>query len=300
MHTVGQGWVVLTKIGPREDPIGWFSNDTAISGAPLDEVQQESLAVYCSLLGNIIVRKRAAQEREILINALEAKNAELERFTYTVSHDLKSPLITIRGFLGFLQKDAEAGNFDRLRADVARISEATDKMQRLLNELLELSRIGRIVNPPQEVSMTQLVQEALALVEGRIAARGARVEVMADLPPVLVDRVRIVEALQNLFDNAMKFMGDQPEPRLEIGVRADTDPPVFFVKDNGIGIHPRYHERVFGLFDKLDAKSEGTGVGLALVKRIIQVHGGRVWVESAGPGHGTTFCFTLPVAKAQA
>ena len=297
-RAAGDGWVMITKIGPREDPIGWFSNDTAISGAAVDEIQQESLAVYCSLLGNIIIRKRVAQEREALINQLEAKNAELERFTYTVSHDLKSPLITIRGFLGFLQKDAEAGNFDRLRADIARISDATNKMQRLLNELLELSRIGRIVNPPQEIPLTQLVQEALTLVEGRINARGAQVAVAPDLPVVSVDRVRIIEALQNLFDNAMKFMGDQPEPRLTIGVRANTDPPVFFVADNGVGIDPQYHERVFGLFDKLDAKSEGTGVGLALVKRIIQVHGGRIWVESAGQGTGATFCFTLPVVKA--
>ena len=297
MRTVGTGWVAITKIGPREDPIGWLSNDTASSGKPLDEVLQESLAVYCSLLGNIIIRKRTAQERETLINQLEAKNAELERFTYTVSHDLKSPLITIRGFLGFLQPDAETGNFDRLRSDVARITAATDKMQRLLNELLELSRIGRIVNAPQEISMTQLAQEALSLVEGRVTASKAQVEITPDLPTVQVDRVRLVEALQNLFDNAMKFMGDQPEPRLEIGLRADADPPVFFVKDNGIGIDPKYHDRVFGLFDKLDAKSEGTGVGLALVKRIIQVHGGRIWIESAGLGTGTTFCFTLPGVK---
>ncbi len=116
------------------------------------------------------------------------------------------------------------------------------------------------------------------------------------MPHVVGDRTRLVEVVQNLLDNAVKFMGDQAEPLIEIGVRSDEAGPVFFVKDNGVGIDPRYQDKVFGLFDKLDPRSEGTGIGLALVKRIITVHGGRVWIESAGPGAGTTFCFTLPEA----
>jgi two-component system, chemotaxis family, sensor kinase Cph1 len=100
--------------------------------------------------------------------------------------------------------------------------------------------------------------------------------------------------VQNLVDNAAKFTGDQIEPRIEIRVRDEEKEQVFFVRDNGQGIDPRYHDKVFGLFDKLDPRSEGTGIGLALVKRVIEVHGGRVWVESAGPGYNATFCFTLP------
>jgi PAS domain S-box-containing protein len=293
-YEAGMGWVALTLIGSSDEVIGVFSNDSAISQAPVDEVQQEALAIYCSLLGNIIIRKRSAQEREKLINELEAKNAELERFTYTVSHDLKSPLITIRGFMGFLEHDAAAGNLDRLRSDLARITQATDKMQRLLNELLELSRIGRLVNAPERVAFGTLAREAVALVEGRLSARGVRVEIAPDLPDVYVDRARLVEVLQNLVDNAAKFMSDQPEPLIEIGMRTENKQRIFLVRDNGLGIDPTYHDKVFGLFDKLDPKSEGTGIGLALVKRIIEVHGGRVWVESAGVGHGATFCFTLP------
>jgi signal transduction histidine kinase len=215
-----------------------------------------------------------------------------------VSHDLKSPLVTIRGFLGFVEKDALAGNMERLKADMARITGATDKMQRLLNELLELAHIGRMMNPPQAVPFETVVGEALELVRGCIQERGVLVTVAPGLPTVYGDRVRLIEVVQNLVDNAAKFMGNQPAPRIEIGqcgVDADGK-PILFVRDNGIGIESQYHERIFGLFDKLDARTEGTGVGLALVRRIIEVHGGRIWVESRGADSGATFYFTLPAS----
>ncbi len=245
---------------------------------------------------DISARKQAEAEREQLITELEDKNAELERFSYTVSHDLKSPLITIRGFLGFLEKDAATGNLDRLRADVARIAEATTRMQQLLDDLLELSRIGRTMNPLEEVPFEMIVREAVELVRGRLMARGVQVEIADNLPAVYGDRARLVEVVQNLVDNAAKFMGDQPEPRLTIGTLGAerSGMPIFFVQDNGLGIEPQYHERIFGLFNKLDVKSEGTGVGLALVKRIVDLHGGHIWVESDGTGQGSTFFFTLP------
>jgi len=239
-------------------------------------------------------RKRAAQERKRLIAELEAKNAELERFTYTVSHDLKSPLITIQGFLGQLEQDAITGKTDRIKGDVARIRNAAESMHEFLDELLELSRIGRVAKPAEEISLASLAREAVSLLAGPIAERGARVEIPPDLPVVFGDRRRLVEVLQNLIENAVKFMGDQPEPRVEIGARNDGDETVCYVRDNGTGIDPRYHERVFDLFEQLDPQQEGTGVGLALVKRIIEVHGGRIWVESEGQGQGCTFCFTLP------
>jgi signal transduction histidine kinase len=112
------------------------------------------------------------------------------------------------------------------------------------------------------------------------------------------DRARLLEVLQNLVDNAAKFMGDQERPRIEIGVRQEAGESVIFVRDNGQGIEERFKERVFGLFEKLDPASEGSGVGLALVKRIVEFHGGRVWLESDGAGQGTTVCLTLPEAAA--
>jgi PAS domain S-box-containing protein len=249
--------------------------------------------IFTGIIRDISERRRAEHERDRLIVELEAKAAEMERFTYTVSHDLKSPLITIRGFLGLLEKDMAAGDARRLKEDIAHIQEAVRRMQMLLDELLTLSRVGRLSNPPQEISMSELAREAVDQVAGQIAERDVRVVIAPDLPRVYGDYPRLLEVLQNLVDNAVKFAGDQPEPRVEIGAREEGEEPIFFVRDNGIGIDPRYHQKIFGLFERLSADTEGTGIGLALVKRIIEVHGGRIWVESA-IGQGTTFLFTLP------
>jgi signal transduction histidine kinase len=232
---------------------------------------------------------------------LEARSAELERFTYVVSHDLKSPLVTIRGFLGYVERDARAGDLTRLEADVARIRSATDRMGRLLDDLLELSRTGRIDRPTRDVPLLEIVREARGLVEGRLGARGVRVEVEGPLPGVHGDPERLVELLQNLLDNAAKFAGDREDPRVWIGSRPCEDGLVqVFVRDNGIGIEPAHCERVFELFHRLDPRSEGTGLGLALARRIVENHGGRIWAESAGLGQGTTFFFTLPEARVAA
>jgi signal transduction histidine kinase len=236
-------------------------------------------------------------ERETIIKELEAKNAELERFTYTASHDLKSPLITISGFIGLLEADAKLENKEKFKRDLQRIYEAAEKMKRLLDELLELSRIGRIVNPPEETSFREVAEEAVSLVRGRLTAGSIQVRIQDPLPIVSGDRPRLVEVMQNLIDNAAKFMGDQPEPTVAIGAREEDNEWIFFVHDNGIGIETKHQQKIFGLFDKLDPRTEGTGVGLALVKRIVEVHGGRVWVESEGKGKGSTFCFTLPIIE---
>ncbi len=247
-------------------------------------------------------RRVATELRESLIAELEAKNDELERFTYTVSHDLKAPLVTIRGFLGFLKEDAAAVASDpaaagRVDRDVGRIDDAAAKMAGLLEDLLALSRIGRQTGQLEDVALGEIAREARELVAGAIAQGGVEVEIASDLPAVCGDRVRLVELVQNLIENAVRYMGDQPSPRIEIEMRVTAATPVFFVRDNGIGIDPRYHEKVFGLFERLDPQAtEGTGVGLALVQRIVELHGGRIWVESEGEGQGSTFCFTLPAA----
>jgi signal transduction histidine kinase len=226
---------------------------------------------------------------------MEQRNAELERFTYTVSHDLRSPLVTVSGFISLVEKDIEEGRRDRTHEDIARIRRATQNMDRLLKELLELSRIGRVASAREPVPLRALAEEAAGALAGRLEAAGVSLEIGEDLPVVFGERPRLLEVLQNLIDNAAKFMGGQSDPRVRVGWRQGPEGTVCFVEDNGRGIPPEYHQRVFGLFERLDPRTEGTGIGLALVKRIVEVHGGRVWVESAGAG-GTRMCFTLETA----
>ncbi|MBF0560183.1 MAG: GHKL domain-containing protein, partial [Nitrospirae bacterium] len=153
-----------------------------------------------------------------------------------------------------------------------------------------------MVNPPVRVLLGELLDEALGAVAGGIMERGVEVKVYNKTMPLYGDRARLVEIWQNMVENAVKYMGEQSEPRIEIGVETRGADYVFFVRDNGIGVDQRYKYKVFGLFEKLDPKSEGTGIGLALVKRIVELYKGNIWLESAGVGHGTCFWFTLPEA----
>ena len=257
--------------------------------APYDDSDVLQLTLLMGTVWKIVERMEKGAE-------IEKKNAELERFTYTVSHDLKSPLVTIKTFLGYLEEDIKQPDNPRIQQDLGFMHTAADKMSQLLDELLELSRVGRVVNPPQNIAFRELVDEAVRLDAGRISERGATVEIIDSLVVLSGDRARLVEIWQNLIENAVKYSGDEPAPHIEIGCSQEGGATVFFVRDNGIGIDPRYHEKIFSLFDKLDQKSEGSGMGLALVKRIVETYSGRIWVESEGAGHGSCFRFTLPEA----
>jgi signal transduction histidine kinase len=239
---------------------------------------------------------RDITERKRQEDELKQKNAEMERFTYTVSHDLKSPLVTVKTFLGYLEQDLARPDMERVKQDVTYMHGATKKMGLLLDELLNLARVGRKSNPPVRVTFRELAEEAVRLVAGRISAGGVKVQVADAVVTLEGDRPRLMEIWQNLVENACKFMGKQSQPQVEIGVEQRGPETVFFVRDNGMGIDPRYQAKVFGLFEKLDPKDEGTGMGLALVKRIVELYQGRIWVESAGTGQGANFLFTLPGA----
>jgi signal transduction histidine kinase len=242
-------------------------------------------------IGNDITEQKKMEDE------LKAKNAEMERFIYTVSHDLRSPLITISGFVGMLKKDIENNKREDIETDLEQIKNAVEKMDHLLRDTLELSRIGGIVNPPEDVSFKEIVKDVLDQISGEIGSKEKDIEISLEDSIskkdkiVHVDRMRIVEVLTNLIGNGIRYMGDQVHPKIEIGYKDGA----FFVRDNGIGIPPDQHEKVFDLFYKLNKDSEGEGAGLAIVKRIVDVHGGQIWIESEGKHReGSTFYFTLP------
>ena len=284
---------------PGENTLGVLAlfskqNITVDEDAQLDSLSNTITRVIQSAR----VDEELRQYRDLLEDRVRERTAEMERFIYTVSHDLRSPLVTLSGFVGLLKDDMEMGDSQRAFSDLLTMNEAITKMDRLLMDTLELSRIGRVINPIENASFDHIVREALGQTADRIRSRNVAVSVAQDLPDVRVDMPRIVEVLVNLIENSIKYMGDQEGPTIEIGSRKDSEETVFFVRDNGIGIDPKEHDKVFGLFYKVDSKSEGTGAGLSIVKRIIEVHGGRIWIESE-LGKGCTVCFTLPLADYQ-
>ncbi len=230
---------------------------------------------------------------------LRFKNSELEHFVYTISHDLKSPLVTISTFLEHLQTDLKSSNEASIKEDFAYIQSATDKMGNLLSELLEFSQVGSITVNPVKVGLTEIIHESLFQVAGQISQHGVAVKTCKTKLQLYGNRNRLVAIWQNLVDNAVKYMGTQPRPQITLGIKATGSETVFFVCDNGMGIEKEHHETIFGLFSKLDTGIEGTGLGLAMVKRIVETYGGRIWVESAGKGQGACFHFTLPRALSE-
>ncbi len=258
--------------------------------------KQFSISVVSPKPGRFAIVFEDITERKRQQEALRQKNTELERFIYTVSHDLKAPLVTIKTFLEYLESDRLKADAGRIEKDMFFMRSAADTMAKLLDELLEMSRIGRVVNPSLRVTFGDLVEDARNTVAGRLAERGVKVRVGDEPLTLFGDRRRLAEIWQNLIENAAKFMGDQAAPLIEIGLEPAGQKTIFFVRDNGIGIDPRHHGKIFGLFESLDPKIEGTGLGLALVKRIVELYGGTVAVESKGAGRGSTFRFTLPRA----
>ncbi len=256
---------------------------------PNDELS----AINECLQREISLRKQLEKECERLTLALQAKNAELEKFIYTISHDLRSPLLTIAGFADFMETDAADGNLVRVKSDAQHIQNAIDKMQNLLENLLCISRIGRVDNVPEEVSMEALAREAVVQVSGQIAKAGIRVEIHADMPVVFVDRKRYLQVMHTLIDNAVRYMGSQPEPHVEIGARKGGEETICYVKDNGVGIEPCNHDKIFNFGEMRNNKTNAASMGMATAKRIIELNGGRIWVESGGKGQGCAFCFTV-------
>ena len=240
-----------------------------------------------AFIRDITERKRAEEE-------LQKKNAEIEQFIYTVSHDLRSPLVTIKTFMGYLESDLTESFNDRVAQDMQFIHNAADKMKLLLDELLEMSRIDRIETPPVRVSLMGVLAEVQDILAGIISEQRVEIQLPDTDLMLFGDRPRLCQLWQNLIENAIKYSSDGCIPRVELGVQQESSESVFFVKDNGIGIEPQYSSKIFGIFEKLNPKSPGAGLGLSMVQRIVERCGGRVWVESDGICKGSCFFFTLP------
>jgi len=271
-------------IFPFNGYAGWASDTSSL----LKNAAGEIIGVI-GMVRDITARKQAEEE-------LNRKNAEIEQFIYTVSHDLRSPLVTVKTFMGYLEKDLLGDNQEQLAQDIQYIHGAADKMKMLLDELLELSRVGRIETTPVSVALSEVLAEAQDALAGVINERTVDIR-LSDTDLMLIgDRPRLCQIWQNLIENAIKYSRADCVPRIELGVQQERGETVFFVKDNGIGIDPQYHSKIFGIFEKLNPRSPGAGMGLSLVQRIVEKCDGRIWVESEGNDKGSSFFFTLPVA----
>lgn len=256
--------------------------------------EPDGSVLFNGYVHDISARRNVEIERELLIAELSERNAAMEQFTYAISHDLKSPLVTIRSYLSAIEEDIRNGNQARALVDLGRVRGAADKMARMQADLLELSRIGRVQHNPAEVAVDEVVREACELLAGPIKESGVRVVIDTGGARVRADRGRALQILQNLLDNAIKCLGKQADPCIEITCRVEGGCATTSVRDNGIGIARAHFGRIFGLFEKLDPRADGTGVGLALVRGIVEAHGGKIWVESDGPGTGSVFHVRLP------
>jgi PAS domain S-box-containing protein len=244
-----------------------------------------------AILGNIvdISRQKYAEEE------LRKTNEELKNFVDVVSHDLKTPIIAIQGFSARLRKTYQEKMGDKGRQYLSQIETSARRMEALVSDLLELSRIGRVVSTFSDVSSMEIVENVTAGLQDRLKDRGIKLAVAESLPTIHCDGERIYQVFENLIVNAIKFIGDSENPKIEIGYEDKGAFHQFDVRDNGVGIDPKWHRKVFEIFRRLKEieDQEGTGLGLAIVYRIVSNHGGKVWVASE-KGKGATFYFTLP------
>ncbi|MBI2218881.1 MAG: GAF domain-containing protein [Candidatus Rokubacteria bacterium] len=296
------------KVGARAMAVVPLVAGTAVVGAlsvvfgarqPFTDEEKHLMQLLADQAAIVIQKARLSDEMQRTLEELEAKNAELDAFVYSVSHDLKAPLVAVQGMAGALLEDCADQLDEHGQHYVNRLQANVEQMERLIRDLLTLSRVGREGRGAGPVDLAEVVGDVLAELGEPIRARGIKVTV-GDLPELWGLRVQIEQLMRNLVGNAVKYIGDAATPTIEIGATRHADAWECRVRDNGIGIEPAYHEKVFEIFQRLgEVEVEGTGVGLALVKKIVDLAGGRAWVESA-KGEGATFRFTWPLEPVSA
>ena len=243
---------------------------------------------------DITALKEAEEKLTEERNLLARSNAELEQFAYVASHDLQEPLRAVASCVQLLQKRYQ-GKLDA-RADefIAHAVDGTKRMQALITDLLAYSRVGTRTHPFESVNCEEVLDDALANLTIAIQESGTAIK-RDPLPTVVADATQLGQIFQNLIGNAVKFRAEGRTPEIRVAAQRGTAEWTFSVGDNGIGIEPQYYERVFRVFQRLHTRTRypGTGIGLAICKKIVERHGGRIWIESR-PEQGTTFFFTLP------
>ncbi len=262
-------------------------------------LEQVSISVVRNQRGdvhNFVCFRTDITERKVIESALKLKSEEMERFIGIVSHDLRSPLITIQSFLELIEKAIPYEVHQQIDRDLDYIKGATERMDQLLSALLQFTRFDQAQTLPRAKAFSAIIGETLLVLNGLIKMYDVEIIVEPSLLILHGDILQLGQIWQNLIENAVKYRSSQVRPTIEIGTLSQQGERVFFVRDNGIGIKKENLDRVFDLFAQLDRSNEGAGLGLALVKKIISLYNGRIWAESEGAGRGSCFYFTLPLA----
>lgn len=261
----------------------------------VSEVERGKRRQYVGIVRDISERKRAEEELARHTDALARSNAELEDFTHVVSHDLKEPLRGIEAFSTFLEEEYSQTLDDQGRRYIDVLRGSAIRMRELIDDLLKLSRVGRSEPEYVRYPMESLLEEVAENMEFALKEKSATLQVEPDLPTITCDPLRLRQVFENLISNAIKYC-DKREPAIRVSSTEDAGFYTFTVADNGPGIDPRYHDKIFEVFQRLVHREEhaGTGIGLAICKKIVEGHGGKVWVESDGQGNGSTFFFSIP------
>ncbi len=254
-------------------------------------VLRDELGELTSAAGSFKQRNIALEESR---KELGRSNEELEQFVYTVSHDLKSPIVTSMGFISIIRKLADQGKYEQAVAKLDRVAGANERMSQLIRDLLELSRVGRMDMAKRLLDLNELLSNFAESQSIRLQSAGLSLLIASDLPVIYANESRVLQVFENILSNALKYACNEAGGRLEIHATEDEDWWYIFCQDNGPGIPSEYHQKVFGLFYRLDANTEGTGVGLAVVKKIMKFHGGDIQVEPQIEGEGAVFRLTFP------
>ncbi|MDD9951779.1 MAG: HAMP domain-containing sensor histidine kinase [Zetaproteobacteria bacterium] len=240
-------------------------------------------------------QEQLTQHLEIHRRDLKRSNDEMNQFVYTVSHDLKSPIVTSMGFIGMIKNLAAQGKVDQALDKIPRLEKANRRMSQLIHDLLDLSRVGRVDLDQKNLDTHKVIREVLSTFEGTIHQHDITIILPDEVPSVYANESRLMQIYENLLGNALKYAVNQEiKPIIEFGSKVCADEICLYVKDNGPGIEPKYHKKVFGLFQRLNANVEGTGIGLSVVHKAMLFHQGRVWIESHGNGDGCIFWLAFP------